>query len=74
MGSPKDLLKWRTPLNEQINNNGVAGNYEMVMNLAQVMMTGRSLDTFVKERRAQEVKNKTRLAKVTTELTAQQIY
>jgi hypothetical protein len=32
------------------------------------------LDTFVKERRAQEVKSKTRLAKGITELTAQQLY
>jgi hypothetical protein len=61
-------------LNEQIKNNGFAGNYEMVMNLAQAMLTGRILDAFVKERRAQEVKNKTRVAKVTTELTTQQIY
>jgi hypothetical protein len=46
----------------------------MVMNLAQAIMAGHSLDDFVKERRAQEVKNKTRLAKGITELTAQQIY
>jgi hypothetical protein len=46
----------------------------MVMNLAQAMLAGSSLDAFVKKRRAQEVKNKTRLVKVTTELMAQQIY
>jgi hypothetical protein len=65
---------WRITLNEQIKNNGFTGNYEMVMNLAQAMLAGRSLDAFVKEIRAKEVKNKTRLAKNTTELTPQQIY
>jgi hypothetical protein len=61
-------------LNEQIKKNGFAGNYEMVINLAQSMLVGRSLDAFVKERRAQEFKNKTRLAKGTTELTGHHIY
>jgi hypothetical protein len=37
MGPPEDFLKWRTTLNEQIKNNGFAGNYEMVMNLAQAV-------------------------------------
>jgi hypothetical protein len=53
MGSPGDFLKWREKLNEQIKNNGFARNYEMVMNVAQAALTGRSLDAFVKERRAQ---------------------
>jgi hypothetical protein len=53
MGSPEYFLKWRTTLNEQINNNEFAGNYEMVMNLAQAMLAGRSLDACVKERRTQ---------------------
>jgi hypothetical protein len=44
MGSPEDFLKLRTTLNEQIKNNGFAGNYEMVVNLAQAMLVGRSLD------------------------------
>jgi hypothetical protein len=74
MGSPEDFLKWRTIFNEQIKNNGFTRNYEMVMNLAHAMLSGRSLDNFVKERRAQEVKNKIRLAKGETELTAQQTY
>jgi hypothetical protein len=74
MGSPEDFLKWSTKLNEQIKKNGFAGNYEMVMNLAQAMLPGRSLDAFVEEIRAQEVKNKTSLANNTTELTPQQIY
>jgi hypothetical protein len=74
MGSPEDFIKWWTNLKEQINNNGFAGNYEMVMNLTQVMLAGRNLDAFVKENRAQEVKNLTRLAKKAMELTPQQIY
>jgi hypothetical protein len=74
MGSTEGLLKWRTPLNKQIKNNGFTQNYEMVMNLAQAMLAGCSLDGFMKERRAQEVKNKTRLAKNITVLTPHQIY
>jgi hypothetical protein len=74
MGSPEDFLKWWITLNEQIKNNGFAGNYDMVMNVAQAMLAGRSLDAFVTEIRAQEVKNKTRLAKKATELTPQQLY
>jgi hypothetical protein len=46
----------------------------MVMNLTQAMLAGRSLDAFVKEIMAQEVKNKTSLAKNTTELMVQHIY
>jgi hypothetical protein len=74
MGSPEDFLKWRTTLNEEIKNNGFPRNYEMIMSLAKVIMAERSLDDFLKERWAQEVKNKTRLAKGTTELTTYHIY
>jgi hypothetical protein len=74
MGSPEDFIKWRMTLNGQIKNNGFIGNYEMVTNLAQAMLAGRSLDDFVKERVAQEVKNLTRLDKKTTEMTPQQIF
>jgi hypothetical protein len=74
MGSLEYFLKWRTTLNEQIKNNGFPGNYEIIMNVVQFMLMGCSLDDFVKERRAQEVKNKTRLAKNTIELMLQQIY
>jgi hypothetical protein len=41
------------------------------MNLAQAVLVGRSLDAFVKERKAQEVKNKILLAKKATELMLQ---
>jgi hypothetical protein len=53
MGLSEDFLKWQTTLNDYIKNNGFAGNYEIVMNLVQVMLVGRSLDAFLKERRAQ---------------------
>jgi hypothetical protein len=46
----------------------------MVMNLAQEMLMGRSLEAFLNKRRAQESKNKTRKAKKQTMHTPQQIY
>jgi hypothetical protein len=49
-------------------------SYDMVMNLAQAMLAGCSLEAFLNERRAQETKNKTRKAKTQTEHTPQQIY
>jgi hypothetical protein len=58
MGTPEDFLKWRETLNEQIKNNGFAGNYKMVMNLAQAILGGLSLDALVNKRRAQEVKKR----------------
>jgi hypothetical protein len=61
-------------LNEQIDNHGYSGNYEMVMNLAQAMLEGRGLEAFLNERRAQDTKNKTRKAKEQTEYTPQHIY
>jgi hypothetical protein len=56
-------------LNEQTKNNEFFGNYEMVMNLAHVMLAGCSLDDFLNKRRTQEVNNLTGLAKKATELT-----
>jgi hypothetical protein len=44
-------------------NHGYSGNYDMVMNLAQVILVGRSLEAFLNKQRAQETKNKTRSAK-----------
>jgi hypothetical protein len=46
----------------------------MVVNLAQAMLAGRSLEAFLDERRAQEAKNKTRKAKEQTMHTPQQMY
>jgi hypothetical protein len=34
-------------LNEQMNNHGYSGNYDMVMNLAQAMLVGSGLETFL---------------------------
>jgi hypothetical protein len=61
-------------LNEQIKNNGYNANYDMVMNLAQAMLAGRSLEAFLNERWAQEANNKTRKAKEQVAYTPQQIY
>jgi hypothetical protein len=46
----------------------------MVMNLAQAMLVGRSLEAFLNERRAQEERKKTRKAKEQAAYTPQQIY
>jgi hypothetical protein len=62
-GTPKEFLRWRLVLNKQMNNHGYSGNYDMVMNLAQAMLAGRSLEAFLNERWAQETKNKSRKAK-----------
>jgi hypothetical protein len=43
-------------------NHGYNASYDMVVNLMQAMLTGRSLEAFLNERRAQEAKNKTRKA------------
>jgi hypothetical protein len=40
-------------------NHGYNANYEMVMNLAQAMFTGRSLEALLNERRAQEAQKNT---------------
>jgi hypothetical protein len=61
-------------LMEQIKANGYGEKYDMVMNLAQVMLHGRGLDAFVNERRAQMVKNKINAAKNKMELNEQQIH
>jgi hypothetical protein len=61
-GNPEEFLRWRLTLNEQMKNHGHSGNYDMVVNLAQAMLAGRSLEAFFSERRAQDIKNKTRKA------------
>jgi hypothetical protein len=55
---------------------GYNANYDMVMNLAQAMLAGRSLEEFLNEWRAQEAKNKMRKAKEQEQAvcTPQQIY
>jgi hypothetical protein len=73
-GTPEEFLKWRLTLNDQVKNNGYVSNYDNVMNLAQAMLAGRSLEAFLNERRAQEAKNRIRKAKTQTEHTPSQIY
>jgi hypothetical protein len=46
-GTPEVFLKWRLMLNDQTKNNGYTGKYEMIMNLTQSMLAGRSLEAFL---------------------------
>jgi hypothetical protein len=73
-GTPEEFLKWRLILNEQVKNNGYGENYDNVMNLAQAMLTGRSLEAFLNDKRSQEAKNRIRKTKTQTEHTPKQIY
>jgi hypothetical protein len=61
-------------LAEQVKNNGYGENYDNVMNLAQAMLAGRSLEAFLNDKRSQEAKNKIRKAKTLVEHTPKQIY
>jgi hypothetical protein len=49
-GTPEEFLRWRLVLNEQMKNHGYSGNYDMVINVAQAMLAGRSLEAFLNER------------------------
>jgi hypothetical protein len=73
-GTPEEFLKWRLVLNEQTKTNGYAGKYDMIMNLAQAMLAGRSLEAFLMERRSQEAKHRILKANNQTEHTSNQIY
>jgi hypothetical protein len=73
-GTPEEFLKRRLILNDQTKTNGYAGKYDMIMNLAQAMLVGRSLEAFLTERRSQEATNKIRKDKLQTEYTPNQIY
>jgi uncharacterized membrane protein YgcG len=73
-GTPEEFLKWRLTLNEQVKNNGYDTNHDNIMNLAQAMLAGRSLEAFLNEKRSQESKNRVRKAKTQTEHTPKQIY
>jgi hypothetical protein len=72
-GTPEEFLIFRLILNEQMKSHGYA-SYDMVMNLAQAMLVGHSLEAFLNERRAQEAKNQMRKAKEQTMHTPQHIY
>jgi hypothetical protein len=41
-GTPEEFLRWRLVFNEQMKNHGYRANYDMVMNLSQGMLAGRS--------------------------------
>jgi hypothetical protein len=71
---PEELLKWRLILAEQVNNKGYGENADNSMNFAQEMLAGRSLETFLNEKRSQEAKNRVRKSKTITEHTPKQIY
>jgi hypothetical protein len=73
-GSPEELLKWRPILAEKVKNNGYTDNPNKIMNLAQAMLAGRSLEAFLNEKRLQEAKNRVRKTKTLTEHTPKQIY
>jgi hypothetical protein len=73
-GTPEEFFKWRLTLNEQVKNNGYDPNYDNVMNLAQAMLAGRSLEAFLNEKRSQEAKNRIRKAKTQTEHTPSLYY
>jgi hypothetical protein len=61
-------------LNEQAKTNGYAGKYDMIMNLAQAMLAGRSLEAFLNEKCSQETENRICKSKTLTEHTPNQIY
>jgi hypothetical protein len=73
-GTPEEFLKWRLILNEQMKNNGYTGSYDMVMNLAQSMLAGHSLEAFLNERCSQEAENRIRKANDQTLHTPNHIY
>jgi hypothetical protein len=73
-GSPEEFLKWRLVLEEQVKNNGNTDNPDNIMNLAQAMQPGCSLEAFLNEKRSQEAKNKVRRFKTLVEHTPKQTY
>jgi hypothetical protein len=73
-GTREEFLKWRLTFNEQVKNNGYEDNHDNVMNLAQAMLAGRSLEAFLNDKRSQEAKNRIRKAKTIIEHTPKQIY
>jgi hypothetical protein len=73
-GPPEEFLKWRLILAEQVKANGYGDNADNSMNLAQVMLAGRSLEAFLNEKRSQEAKNRVLKSKTIAEHTPKQIY
>jgi hypothetical protein len=73
-GGPEEFLKWRLILAEQVKNNGYTDNPDDIMNLAQAMLAGRSLEAFLNEKRSQEARKRVRKSKTIAEHTPKQIY
>jgi hypothetical protein len=73
-GTPEEFLKWRLILNEQMKNKGYTGKYDIIMNLAQAMLVGHSLEACLMDIRSQEAKNRIRKAKDHTLHTPNHIY
>jgi hypothetical protein len=61
-------------LAEQVKNNGYGENHANIMNLAQAMLAGRSLEAFLNKKRSQEAKSKIRKIKTLVEHAPKQIY
>jgi tRNA U38,U39,U40 pseudouridine synthase TruA len=72
-GSPEEFLKWRLILEEQVENNAYGDNPDNIMNLAQEMLGGRSLEAFLNEKCSQDAKNRVRKSKTIAEQTPTQI-
>jgi hypothetical protein len=73
-GSPEEFLKWRLILAEQVKNNGYTDIPDNIMNLAQAMLAGRSLEAFLNKKRSHEEKNRVRKSKTIAEHTPKPIY
>jgi hypothetical protein len=73
-GSPEEFLRWRLIWAEQVKNNGYGENHDNIMNLAQEILAGRSLEAFLNEKRSQEANNKIRKIKTLVEHTPKKIY
>jgi hypothetical protein len=73
-GIPEEFLKWCLILAEQVKNNGYTYSPDNIMNLAQAMLAGRSLEAFLNEKHSQEAKNRIRNTRTQTEHTPKQIY
>jgi hypothetical protein len=61
-------------LAEHVKNNGYGDNADNIMDLAQAMLGGRSLEAFLNEKRSQEANNRVRKSKTIAEHTPKHIY
>jgi hypothetical protein len=73
-GRPEEFLKWHNILVEQVKNNGYTDSLDNIMNFAQAMPAGRSLEAFLNKKRSQEAKNRVRKSNTIAEHTPKQIY